>query len=95
MLLALLLSFADFAEPYYLPARCGVPTVEHIVTAQNDDGTYSGRIYEFDQCSSGGRGSKPRKYATCQAVVWSADGATVLSHAAVPLEFVTATTCFE
>lgn len=75
MLLSLLLSFAT---PAYLPV-CGKPFTEYTVGAQNADGTYTGVLYESASCSSGGRGSKPHRYSTCQAMTWSANG-DVIAH---------------
>ena len=74
-MLSLLLAFAT---PYYVPV-CGRPFTEYTVGAQIIDGTYTGRLYESASCSTGGRGSKPRRYAVCEAMVWDANQ-NVLSH---------------
>lgn len=91
MLLAVLL--LSFAEPNYLPVACGKMDPQETITAVNPDGSYVGRMYEFTTCSSGGRGSKPRRYAGCYAMVWNADF-TVRTHEPIPLEVVTVETCF-
>lgn len=76
------LALLAMLTPNYLPVTCGNPYVEYTVGAQNTDGTFSGRLYESTSCSSGGRGSKPHRYATCQAVIWDANG-YVLSHSLI------------
>ena len=55
---------------------CGPP----VFTTQVDlyeDGTISGLIYQRSQCSSGGRGTKPRYYSACAAATWDSEGALV------------------
>ena len=75
MILALLLAMTT---PYYVPV-CGHPFIEYTVGDQNADGTYTGRLYESASCSTGGRGSHPRRYAVCEAMTWDAGG-VVISH---------------
>lgn len=53
--------------------HCGTPYNYTLVTGRDDMGYY-GRGYQSTSCSTGGRGTRPRKYAVCADLRWNADG---------------------
>lgn len=56
--------------PTLLGASCGGVHVTTYVTGFNADGTVAGEVYAWTSCSTGGRGSKPRKIEAYHTMAW-------------------------
>ena len=67
---ALLLASAAWGVTYDMPKlfpqSCGGVQVAYDLA--------SGRVWEHTQCSTGGRGTRPRQITACADVVWNEDG---------------------
>lgn len=73
---------ADITDPQIpslLPVHCGYPKTDFVIAGQ-DSGGYFGRVYQSTSCSTGGRGTKPRKYSACADVTWDFDGALLTTE---------------
>jgi hypothetical protein len=72
--------------PTLLGASCGGVHVTTYITGFNADGTVAGEVYAWTSCSTGGRGSKPRKIEAYHTMAWDFFGGyTVSAYDAGPL----------
>ena len=65
--------------PTLLGASCGGVHVTTYVTGFNADGTVAGEVYAWTSCSTGGRGSKPRKIEAYHTMAWDFFGGYTVS----------------
>jgi hypothetical protein len=50
---------------------CGGQHISTYVTGFNSEGNITGELYVTTTCSTGGRGTKPRRYSEWRSMVWS------------------------
>ena len=65
--------------PTLLGASCGGVHVTTYITGFNADGTVAGEVYAWTSCSTGGRGSKPRKIQAYHTMAWDFFGGYMVS----------------
>ena len=65
--------------PTLLGASCGGVHVTTYITGFNADGTVAGEVYAWTSCSTGGRGSKPRKIQAYHTMAWDFFGGYTVS----------------
>src|SRR6266850_2991473 len=62
------------AYPNLLGASCGGVHVSSFVTGFDDAGNITGETYAWTSCSTGGRGTKPRKIEGWRSITWTLTG---------------------
>jgi hypothetical protein len=65
--------------PTLLGASCGGVHVTTYIRGFNADGTVAGEVYAWTSCSTGGRGTKPRKIQAYHTMAWDFFGGYTVS----------------